>query len=194
MDFEPNLKKGKYNWKTYVIVTLGIFLLFAIIVIIVLVTMFTNKSPSSSDPCPPFNSVFELGPTTMDPWKIINFKDPISKWIWNIPNADNNAPTNILLKFDHTFESDSDQNCIMYVAVDDTCDIYINRIKINPSPIGLTIVRLEIPLIVGTNYFEILAKNVAGPAGLLFTILNSTETTVLLRSDKSWTWKYANKS
>lgn len=172
---------AKSNWKNYMIIILIIMLLTVIILVIVTYVKLQNSGCTVVS-----NNAYELGPPGMAPWNIIGFKDLNAKWIWNIPNADNNAPANINIKFDLIYNSPNDQNAVMYIYTKDTSDVYLNRIKMVTSSLQPT--RVILPLLSGDNKVEIIAKNLSGPAGLLFTVFNENETRVLFHSDKNMIW------
>ncbi len=79
----------------------------------------------------------------------------------------------------------------LYIAVDDTADVYVNSIKVGSASHG-TVDQFSVSLPPGQNYIVVAAKNTGtatNPAGLRI-LLQAQSGGELAVSDSSWTYKF----
>ncbi|KXZ42681.1 hypothetical protein GPECTOR_125g514 [Gonium pectorale] len=144
-------------------------------------------------------AVFDLGPAGMPPWNITNFPDPAARWIWVTPNANIWAAASPALGsmpvFQKVLDVPASSGTILAaltVAADSRCDAYLNE-SYQGSGFGgwlpTTPVSLPMLLSVGSSRLSLRCHNAGAdpsPAGVLATLLLSTGTGVLARTDASW--------
>lgn len=188
-------KRGKSKTSKYII-----YALIALVIILVIAIIAVYYFFSKPKDCLPSNLCFELGNPSIAPWNASNFPDQNAKWIWNIPNADNNAPVNIPITFSKIYNASDNINAVITVYSDSKADIYINRVKIGTTIPGVRycLITKDLPLIAGNNIIEIKTFNKLPPdvpkagglyyAGIIASI--SVASKVLTHTDSTWTWSY----
>ena len=154
--------------------------------------------------------VYDLGPAEVSTWGMnINNAYDGARWIWNTPNANAGASTNVIVKFSKTFKYAGPTKIGWYcISVDD-----IGYIDGNGYPIilngstnynitdcgggwwikqGETFIGVNknIQMLNGTNHINIYALNTGGPAGIIASI--KTELGSIVRTDQTWTSKIVN--
>jgi len=141
---------------------------------------------------------FVLGPANMAPWYCVNFPVQSAQWIWNIANADANAPVNTLaITFQKVFQfkGGSPVSATIITVTDNYGTLVVNGKTISQQNIlggewgnnrgsGS---RNGITILPGTNIIQIPSYNQGGPAGLLVACEDNNGN-ILFVSDSSWTW------
>jgi len=152
------------------------------------------------------NDVFDLGPATIG-WGITanNWFDG-ARWIWNIPNANNGAPNNVIIKFSKSFNYDGPSTLGAYlIYIDDvgyidpnsypmtkSADTFYNITNCGGGSEGTNKgINKYIHLLNGTNRINIYGMNVAGSAGVIARIVDRYNKTLEL-TDGSWKSKIIN--
>lgn len=174
----------KSYWYVYVIIIL--FLGF-VLVTGLLIYFKTKAAPG----CLPDNSSSELGSSDIPPWSL-DFPDKTAKWIWNIPNADTNAPVNISLRFQYIYNTSQERDGIMKIACESPAEVYLNRVKMATTSGSRSITEIPLPFLSGNNTIVIVTKNIPKSAGfsyagLIATVLDSSSH-VMFNSNRNWTW------
>lgn len=130
----------------------------------------------SCQECPSitYNSVNELGNFNMSPWNMGDSSLSMSKWIWNVPNAQNNAPANVYIWFYCAFYVDVVSTYNLLAVSDDVGMIHFND---NPGRdiSGGWNGNVHRRGVIGTskqgfNYIKVCTFNQGGPAGLLISL------------------------
>jgi hypothetical protein len=154
--------------------------------------------------------VYDLGDATAG-WGITgNNAFANARWIWNIPTAKTDAPTNIIIKFSKTFKYGGPTTLGWYnIAVDDYGYIDGNGypIILNGSTYynitncgggwgtksGETFIGINknIQILNGTNRINIYGMNAGGPGALIANI--NTSLGSIQVSDSTWTSDIVNK-
>jgi len=121
-----------------------------------------------------YKNAMELGNFNMSPW---NMRDPSlerAKWIWNIPNAEYNAPVNVYIWFYFAFYTDIVRTLTLSAVTDNVGTLYLNDgpgRDISGGWMGNIHKKGVIgSSIIGFNYVKVCAFNQGGPAGLLVNL------------------------
>lgn len=109
------------------------------------------------------------------------------KWIWNKDSSyiDANVETvNFLTTYNNT--TNSNINATLAVAVDDSCDVYVNKINVGNVTYN-NLKTINITLVPNINLIEFVAKNIGGPAGLFYFAYTPLATNLLFYSNNTTT-------
>jgi hypothetical protein len=120
-------------------------------------------------------------------WTLINntYATANYRWLWNDPDAYTSAEegtVNFQISYKNTRSTSISAK--LYCGVDDTCDIYMNKIKINTTSIAYnTLTSFAITIPPGTSLFEFVAKNKLKdgddtPAGIIFYCIDPADTNI----------------
>lgn len=145
------------------------------------------------------SNVYVLGNYGIAPWGMDKkFPDKTAQWIWYTNFANTNSPTTtqpITIQYIYSNTSKILLNGILYVMIDNSCDIYLNKNKlgtnINQGWLG-TLNQINFTIQPGDNLFEFDVKNDGGPGGLLvsaITLGNGHDNSNVLFHTNSY-WKF----
>jgi hypothetical protein len=102
------------------------------------------------------------------------------RWLWNDPDAYTSAEEGtVYFQISYKNTRTYSISAKLYCGVDDTCDIYMNKTKINTDTIGYnTLKNFSITIPPGTSLFEFVAKNSLKddddtPAGIIFYCIDT---------------------
>jgi len=128
-------------------------------------------------------------------WTIYQFSNN-AYWIWNVPNAQNNAPVNepIVFKYTYNNTTGNDINALLYYICDDVGKFYVNDTEIIET-MNYGRQRLPFVLKTGINKIEAVCVNLGGPAGLIVDVKNINNGQILFSTNGDWTYdtNYTNK-
>jgi hypothetical protein len=151
-----------------------------------------------------YSNVYVLGPYGIAPWGGIsdfgsatykNWMYIPARWIWNTPNANQNAPYNIgnpvTFIYAYNYTGESYLPATLYVMNDDHGVWYLNSNQIGVSDGGWDTTGniFQITLSPGINYLQCSASNSGGPAGLIATVIDNNKN-VLFTTNADW--KFTN--
>ena len=128
-------------------------------------------------------------------WVEYKFSDN-AYWIWNIPNAQNNAPVNVPIIFTYTYYNNTgkDINALLYHINDDEGKFYINN---KPLIENWNYGRQRLPCFLkkGKNVIEAVCYNYGGPAGFIADVRDIKTEQVLFSTNGDWKYdtNYTNK-
>ena len=128
----------------------------------------------------------------MAPWgSASKFVDSSAQWIWNLQTAATTAPANVPIKFSNQWNNTTGVAvpAVLHVIVDDTATVDLNGTKVKDIAGGwggTDYPKLPISLVPGNNIIDIIATNGGGPAALIVSLVRTSDSSVLLRSDSSW--------
>jgi hypothetical protein len=110
-----------------------------------------------------------------------------ANWIWNIPNAQNDAPSNEPIIFTYTYNNttNNDINALLYYICDNVGKFYVNnRELIETTDYGRQ--RLPFVLNKGINKIEAVCINFGGPAGLIVDVQDIKTQQILFSTNSDW--------
>jgi hypothetical protein len=130
-----------------------------------------------------------------------DFPDTGAKWIWNIPDAGNHAPSNTVL-FQKKLHLPRSTNAALYVLVDNYSVVYINDRLLGKTSGGWGASDpwqvFPVSLTAGACVVTIICTNAvwhaANPAGLRATLIDSSNGQPLAHTDRSWLWTMHTKA
>jgi hypothetical protein len=128
-------------------------------------------------------------------WTVYKFSNN-AYWIWNIPNAQNDAPSNepIVFKYIYNNTTGNDINALLYYICDNVGKFYVNDTEIIET---MNYGRQRLPFILkpGENKIEAVCVNLGGPAGLIVDVKNINNGQLLFSTNGNWTYdtNYTNK-
>lgn len=125
------------------------------------------------------------GPYGCLPWQSgANFYDKSASWIWNIPNAWDDAPFSIVVPFARNYNNNFSLpvNAVLHIIVDNTCEVFNNGVKlfsVDDFSYNSGYPKVKVVLAPGSNSFVFFAKNVnntalpgkKNPAGLIYSVI-----------------------
>ena len=128
-------------------------------------------------------------------WTVYQFSNN-AYWIWNVPNAQNNAPVNepIVFKYTYNNTTGNDINALLYYICDDVGRFYVNNTEIIETwNYGRQ--RLPFVLKAGVNVIEVICVNLGGPAGLIVDVQDINSGNILFSTNGDWNYdtNYTNK-
>ena len=139
------------------------------------------------------SNAYDLGPYNTSYWPSTIIPDITARWIWiaPVPYARSMYPQ---ARFIKTFTSATSYTGILYYAIDDWGDIYMNGqrlISFTGGGYTGTILTISINVVVGTNTLTInLCNSGGGPAGLIAALYDNNSNLVL-HTDSTWNfYKY----
>ena len=131
---------------------------------------------------------FVLGTAVMGPWGNQNFKDEKAHWVWNIPNAQSNAPAGFYITFKRVWENSTgkDIKATIHIVIDDIAKVYLNDSFLQQVSGGWwtpDYPKIPVTISKGKNLFTFMSMNTGGPAGLVYSVIDSNGN-VLFNSDE----------
>jgi hypothetical protein len=137
--------------------------------------------------CPKLPLAIDQGAFNTAPW-YSSFSDQKARWIWNTPGATSSASGGIYVQFQITYTNTTNSKiqATLFFCCDNATFIYQNNSQIAPLtwPPSWTGSSMSVTLAVGENKFQFIGLNAGGPAGLIFSLKDSSGN-VLMRSDNS---------
>ena len=135
-----------------------------------------------------------LGPIGIGPWgPCPGFPDQNAKWIWDAPNSEINADCCAEIPFFKKYYAMDPIAVKIYCIVDNSAKITLNGKVLGNASAGWgsvgTVFNAELEE--GNNMMVIYAQNLGAdlspnPAGLLVTVLNANNNSILFSSDQTW--------
>jgi hypothetical protein len=131
-----------------------------------------------------------LGKFGMSPWgNTSKFIDASAQWIWNTPKAASSAPIGSV-NFKKVYKNTGAiRNVTAHLIADNSGSLTVNGKLIGPiAGVGwknVNYTKLPFTFSKGDNLIVIKASNEGGPAGLLYSIVDTTTKEVLCRSDST---------
>lgn len=119
-------------------------------------------------------------------WTVYNFSNN-ANWIWNVANAQNNAPVNEPIIFTYTYDNttNNDINALLYYICDDNARFFVNDNEILETW-NYGVQRLPFILKKGINKIKALCINYGGPAGLIVDVQNINTKNILFSTNSDW--------
>lgn len=128
-------------------------------------------------------------------WTVYQFSNN-AYWIWNVPNAQVNAPSNepIVFKYTYNNKTGNDINALLYYICDNVARFYVNNTEIIET---MNYGRQRLPFVLksGINVIEAICVNLGGPAGLIVDVQDINSGNILFSTNSNWTYdiNYTNK-
>jgi hypothetical protein len=134
-----------------------------------------------------------LGAYGMGPWGTVNgFTDASASWIWSHPDAASHtiADPVVLFQVEYVSPSATNVSATLHIIVDNIGVVYVNRTRATFDAImwGGPGPQLAVTLLPGRNLIDILAVNMGGPGGLIFSCRANSDNAVLFRSSAATLW------
>lgn len=144
-----------------------------------------------------------LGDVNMGPWYVnsrgVTFPDNNAKWIWYAGGAEVDAPARQIYWFNSTFSTARNVSANLFIICDNVGQVFLNDTYLAAQQNNwwdfdpMSPVRLSLPS--GRHRMSIRAWNAwnagdVNPAGLLMTVINTTNGQPITRSDASWNVSY----
>ena len=151
----------------------------------------TGGTASTPPPALTGTSAIELGQYPQQPWGSASaFIDPTAVWMWNTSDAEKTAPATAV-KFENQYYNSTSTAipAVMHVIADDSATVSINGTQVGTAAGGWaapSYPQIAVSLQPGNSIINIVATNAGGPAGLLVSLVKTSDKSVLLHSDKSW--------
>jgi len=156
----------------------------------------SSRSMTTSGPVlSSYPSVYVCGDYNIGPWGVRDFLDKSAKWIWYTRNAQRNAPNNVgspvTLIGSFNFTGSRYTNASIYGICDNASSVYLNGALVGRIDGGWggggRGIRINVVLPPGLNYISVEVQNMGGPAGLLLSILDSSNRSIV---NTNSSWKY----
>ncbi|AYV80019.1 MAG: hypothetical protein Gaeavirus5_16 [Gaeavirus sp.] len=135
----------------------------------------------------------------MNPWGAQTFADKTAQWIWNIPTAASNAPTNTTpIRFQTIINITGSANvpATVHVLSDNAPSggnmVYLNTVQVGTIMDGgwvnANYTKIPVTLAPGYNLLEFDVENLGGPAGLLVSVLGANGNVIANTGSGTWGW------